>query len=217
MQEGVTQRPAKKRMDLSQVACNTWPATSPNWIASTASASDSSRSTTTWERWQSPVLHGDISQLFEAIVRHLGAAGLANRARPNRLPGCGGKAFRARPGFRIFIERGIERGIQAQAGFPDRSLSRQGNRAKPAGAAFCNSIFEHLWTRQHIDHIEICATEAIGVGERGGFYEEAGIFRDMVQNHLLELVSLIAMEPPLSFKADDVRDKKLEVLRACAR
>ncbi|HDP90184.1 MAG TPA: glucose-6-phosphate dehydrogenase [Thioalkalivibrio sp.] len=79
---------------------------------------------------------------------------------------------------------------------------------------FANSVFETLWNRRHIDQVQITASETFGVENRGAYYEESGVLRDMVQNHLLQLLALIAMEPPLSFQADDVRDHKVEVLRA---
>ncbi|MEW6743599.1 MAG: glucose-6-phosphate dehydrogenase [Planctomycetota bacterium] len=77
-----------------------------------------------------------------------------------------------------------------------------------------NTIFEPLWNRKYVDHIQITAAESIGVEGRGEFYESTGVLRDIVQNHLLEVLSLCTMEPPLSFRADDVRDQKLQVLRA---
>jgi glucose-6-phosphate 1-dehydrogenase len=79
---------------------------------------------------------------------------------------------------------------------------------------FANSIFEPLWNRNHIDHVQVSVTEQLGVGDRGGYYDEAGALRDMVQNHILQLVCLIAMEPPVSFQADEVRNRKVDVLHA---
>jgi len=79
---------------------------------------------------------------------------------------------------------------------------------------FANSIFEPLWTRKYVDHVEITAAETVGVGPRGPFYEQTGVLRDIVQNHLLEVLSLTAMEPPTTGGADDVRGEKLKVLHA---
>jgi glucose-6-phosphate 1-dehydrogenase len=79
---------------------------------------------------------------------------------------------------------------------------------------FANGIFEPVWNRRYIDHVQITVAESIGVEHRGRYYEEAGAVRDMVANHLLQLVAFIAMEPPNSFAADAVRDEKAKVLRA---
>ena len=81
---------------------------------------------------------------------------------------------------------------------------------------FGNGIFEPLWNRRYVDHIQITVAESIGVEERGSFYEETGAARDVLQNHLLQLLSLVAMEPPATFAADALRDEKLKVLRAIA-
>ncbi len=82
---------------------------------------------------------------------------------------------------------------------------------------FSNSIFEQLWSRQSVDHIQITVSEKIGVGARGGYYEEAGALRDMVQNHLLQVLALIAMEPPVSLQAEAVRDEKVKLLKSIRR
>jgi glucose-6-phosphate 1-dehydrogenase len=79
---------------------------------------------------------------------------------------------------------------------------------------FGNSIFEPVWNRRYVDHVEITAGEELGIENRGRYYEEAGILRDMIQNHVLQLVCLSAMEPPVAFDADAVRDEKIKVLRA---
>ena len=79
---------------------------------------------------------------------------------------------------------------------------------------FSNSIFERLWNRESVDHVQITVSEKIGVGERGGYYEEAGALRDMVQNHMLQVLSLIAMEPPVSLAAEAVRDEKVKLLKS---
>jgi len=79
---------------------------------------------------------------------------------------------------------------------------------------FANGIFDPLWNRNYIDHVQITVSETVGVGTRAGYYERAGVIRDMFQNHLLQLVSLTAMEAPVAFNADAVRDEKVKVLRA---
>jgi glucose-6-phosphate 1-dehydrogenase len=79
---------------------------------------------------------------------------------------------------------------------------------------FGNAIFEPLWNHKYVDHVQITVGESIGVEGRGRFYEEAGALRDIVQNHLLQLLSLIAMEPPVAYDGDAVRDEKVKVLRA---
>ena len=79
---------------------------------------------------------------------------------------------------------------------------------------FGNGIFEPLWNRRYVDHVQITVAEDLGVEGRGAFYEEAGASRDILQNHMLQLLSLVAMEPPIAFEADALRDEKVRVLRA---
>ncbi|GAB4576252.1 MAG: glucose-6-phosphate dehydrogenase [Anaerolineae bacterium] len=79
---------------------------------------------------------------------------------------------------------------------------------------FANTIFEPVWNRRYVDHVQISVTETVDVGHRAGYYDQSGVVRDMFQNHLLQLLSLVAMEAPASFEADAVRNEKAKVLSA---
>lgn len=79
---------------------------------------------------------------------------------------------------------------------------------------FANSLFESQWNNRYIDHVQITVAEDIGIGSRGAFWEEAGMLRDIVQNHMMQLLSLVAMEPPVNLSADAIRDEKVKVLKA---
>lgn len=82
---------------------------------------------------------------------------------------------------------------------------------------FSNALFEPVWDRRYIDHVQITVAERVGVEGRGGYYEQAGALRDMIQNHLLQIMCLIAMEPPVAFNAEEIRNRKVDVLRAIRR
>ncbi|NLX63931.1 MAG: glucose-6-phosphate dehydrogenase (NADP(+)), partial [Clostridiaceae bacterium] len=79
---------------------------------------------------------------------------------------------------------------------------------------FCNTVFESLWSNKYIDNVQISLCEKNGVGTRGGYYENAGAMRDMVQNHILQILSMVAMEPPVNLKTESIRTEKLKVIQA---
>jgi len=78
---------------------------------------------------------------------------------------------------------------------------------------FSNRIFESLWNYEHIDHVQIHATEEIGIGSRGEYYDKAGIMKDMFQNHIIQMLTLIGMEAPLDFSSENIMKEKVKILK----
>jgi glucose-6-phosphate 1-dehydrogenase len=132
------------------------------------------------------------------------------------------------PRARVVIEKPVGHGLDSAralnsavgAIFPEEAIYRidhylgKETVQNLMALRFANALFEPLWNAAHIDHVQITVAETIGVGSRAGYYDQAGALRDMVQNHMLQLLCLVAMEPPTAIAADAVRDEKLKVLKA---
>ncbi len=154
---------------------------------------------------------------FEPILKHLKAAGL-NKAEP----GSWTRVIVEKPfGTDLATARHLNE-IVSRA-FPEESTYRIDHFLGKETAQnilvlrFANAIFEPLWDGRYIDHVQITAAETLGVEGRAGYYEGAGALRDMVQNHLLQLLCLVSMEPPTDLGADSIRDEKVKVVRSLRR
>jgi glucose-6-phosphate 1-dehydrogenase len=156
--------------------------------------------------------------VFEPILSSLSASELTPRTR----------TAAERPWVRVVIEKPFGRSLDTAMHLNDLVLRRFGEHQvyridhylgketvqNVLVLRFANSIFEPIWNRQWIHHVQITAAETVGVETRGKYYEEAGVVRDMFQNHLLQLLTLTAMEPPAQMSANAVRDEKVKVLRS---
>ncbi len=151
--------------------------------------------------------------VYETVIRHLGTSGLSSEEN-----GYSRIVVEKPFGYDISSSRHLNSVItesftEAQTFRMDHYLAKE-NVQNILMFRFANSIFEPLWNRRYIDHVEITISETLGVEHRADYYEGAGVLRDMFQNHILQLLSLTAMEPPAIFTADRVREEKAKVLRS---
>jgi glucose-6-phosphate 1-dehydrogenase len=155
-----------------------------------------------------------VPALFGEVVRQLGTAGLAGED-----GGCWRRVVIEKPfGHDLDSARALNREIgrvldERQIYRIDHYLGKE-TVQNILVFRFSNGIFEPIWNRRYIDHVQITVAETLGIEQRGGYYEKAGALRDMVPNHIFQLVTLTAMEPPISFHADAVRDEQSKILRA---
>jgi len=154
--------------------------------------------------------------LFSTIVKQLGAAGL------NKEEGHWSRVIIEKP-FGRDLESAKALNATVSEVFKESQIYRIDHYLGKDTVQnilvfrFGNSMFEPIWNRNYVDYVEITAAESLGVGSRAGYYEGAGALRDMVANHLLQLLTLTAMEPPVAFDADNVREEKVQVLRSIRR
>ena len=171
-----------------------------------------------WARLAEIIRH-DVVQAFYFSVAPSLFGDLAERLHTNKI---------ANKKSRIVVEKPFGRDLESAralnetlaAHFDERQIYRidhylgKETVQNLMAVRFGNMLFEPLWNNHYVDHIQITVAETVGVGGRGAYYDRSGAMRDMVQNHLMQLLCLIAMEPPGQFEADAVRDEKLKVIRA---
>jgi glucose-6-phosphate 1-dehydrogenase len=150
--------------------------------------------------------------LIEAVTRQLGEAGLLRDPKRSRI--VVEKPFGTDLDSAKKLNRILERTCQECQIFRiDHYLGKE-TVQNILAFRFANALFEPLWDRRYIDHVQLTVAEEVGVEHRGTYYEGAGALRDMIQNHLLQVLCLIAMEPPVSFEDEEIRSKKVDVLHA---
>jgi glucose-6-phosphate 1-dehydrogenase len=151
---------------------------------------------------------------YSAILQNLAASGLSTEKE-----GRFARVIVEKP-FGRDLQTALALNDQVRAAFRERQVFRidhylgKETVQNILALRFANGIFEPLWNEKFVDHVQLTVAESIGVGSRGGYFEESGIIRDMIQNHLMQVLTLVAMEPPAALTADGVRDEKVKVLKA---
>jgi len=151
---------------------------------------------------------------FEEIVKQLGAAGLVKEENGRWRRVIIEKPFGRDLDSALVLNRAISDVLdESQIYRIDHYLGKE-TVQNILVLRFANGILEPVWNRRYVDHVQILVAETIGVEGRGNYYDQAGILRDMIQNHMFQLLTLVAMEPPISFSSNDVRNEKVKVLNA---
>ncbi len=154
--------------------------------------------------------------LYQSVAQHLGLAGLSLESQN----GNGWSRIVVEKPFGRDLESAVELDRSIHEYFKEHQIFRIDHYLAKETVQnvlmfrFANAIFEPIWNRRYIEHVSITATETLGVENRAGYYERTGVLRDMFQNHMMQLLALITMEPPSMFEADRVRDEKTKVYRA---
>ncbi|MGA1205855.1 MAG: glucose-6-phosphate dehydrogenase [Opitutales bacterium] len=157
--------------------------------------------------------------VFEPIIENLGRCGLSRHMAKGKLAA---KVIIEKPfGRDLESARQLNRVLtnnfeESQVYRIDHYLGKE-TVQNLLVARFANAIFEPIWNREYVDSVQITVAESVGVGSRGGYYDQSGALRDMIQNHTMQLLSLIAMEPPVSLDPESIRDEKVKVLKGIQR